>query len=121
MPFVGLGASMIAHFGWNSFAGFIMNLFMGEDGNGIGSLLLGLPLATLIIQGPFALFLLGAVWFLMGTKHPAMLKHESASVVSKAEYDGLTPSLKRTLRSIGRFFQKVPLTGGFSINLGVFK
>ena len=63
MPFVGLGGAMLVHFAWNSYAGVIMESFASDGGGMMASVALGLPLATLLIQGPFALFLLGAVWF----------------------------------------------------------
>lgn len=107
MPFVGLAASMLAHFAWNSFAGIIANIVgMMADSETI-SLVVGLPIATLVVQGPFALFLLGAVWFAWGHEEKIILehlKHEAEPVVTKEEYADLTPSLKRSIRSVRYFF-----------------
>lgn len=106
MPFVGLGFAMLAHFAWNSFAGVIVGLIGGQS-DGI-SLLVGLPLATVILQGPFTLFLLGAVWFAWSHEEKIIrqyLQNEPESIITPLEYQELTPSLKRTTGTIVYFFK----------------
>ena len=97
---------MLVHFAWNSYAGVIMESFASDGGGMMASVVLGLPLATLLIQGPFALFLLGAVWFAWRHEEKILqyhLKGESAQVVSPDEFTHLVPVLKRTMRNIKTF------------------
>lgn len=100
------GLAMFAHFAWNTFAG----LFMMQETEA-AALLVGVPLATAFLQGPFLLLLLVVVGVAWRHENRIILTHlqgESPDVITDAERRTLVPARSRTFAGIKRLFSRGP-------------
>lgn len=70
VPPLFLALAMFAHFAWNSFAGLIIGLSTTTE---LASLVIGAPLAVLVLQAPFVFLLLIVVFFAL--RHEDELIH----------------------------------------------
>lgn len=100
------GMSMFAHFAWNTFAG----LFVVVDSEA-ATLLVGLPIATVVLQGPFLFLLLivvAVVWRHENKIITTFLADEPADVVSPPDVAALVPARKRVFTGLKRLGSKGP-------------
>jgi len=99
------GLAMFAHFSWNTFVSFF------TQGSEAVTLLLGLPVATFLLQGPFLFLLLivvAVVWRSENRIIVQYLEGEPADVVSDEERRALVPARRRSWGGFVRFFTRGP-------------
>jgi RsiW-degrading membrane proteinase PrsW (M82 family) len=104
-----MGLAMFAHFAWNTFAGFILGIVTPD--NGLGQLVIGLPIAVIVLQLPFTSLLGLTVFFSWRHEHRIIRKYlsqEEPSIITEAELQELVPALRRMLRGTARFFTAGP-------------
>jgi len=92
-----LGLAMFSHFVWNTFAG---TFFVAEDAFVVNHLL-SWPLAVVVLQLPFVLFLALVLWFVWRHEDAVIvgsLLGESEDVVKMGEAEALVPARRRTGR-----------------------
>lgn len=97
--------AMFAHFAWNTFAG----LFVVEHSEAM-TLLVGLPMATVVLQGPFLVLLIIVVLAVWRHENRLVLQYlqgEPPDVATDEERQALVPARKRAFAGFKRFF-----TGG---------
>jgi RsiW-degrading membrane proteinase PrsW (M82 family) len=100
-----LSVAMFAHFSWNTFTAPLVIVVSGE--NTVMQYALGIPFATLVLQGPLTLFLwitALAMWWQEDRVIRVQLSAEAAEHISAEELARLTPSYRRTFRSFAAFF-----------------
>lgn len=101
------GLAMFAHFSWNTF----VNLFVVRDSEAL-TLLVSLPVATLVLQGPFLLLLVIVVALVWRHENRVILTYldgEAHGVVSDADRRALVPARRRVFAGIARFFKRGPM------------
>ena len=101
--------SMFAHFSWNTFVGLVVGITSGDSA--VGALLVGVPIAVVVLQLPFTFLLFVTVLFAWRHEHSIIrtyLKDAAEDVVTPAELAALVPASRRTLRQFGRFFREGP-------------
>jgi len=108
-PLVGLALAILAHFAWNTFAG----VFVVSFGDGALGMALGIPVAVVVLSGPFLLLLLIVV--LLSWRHQdrvltTWLALEDPSLVVPGTLEGLVPARRRTARSMGVLMRQGPLS-----------
>lgn len=100
------GTAMFAHFAWNTFVG----LFIVSDSEAV-TLLVSLPVATLVLQGPFLFLLLLVVALVWRHENRIILHHlqdEPGEVLSEQERLALVPARRRVFTGIKRLFTQGP-------------
>jgi RsiW-degrading membrane proteinase PrsW (M82 family) len=100
-----LSAAMFAHFAWNTFIGPVVYIVSGE--NTAAQYIFGFPFAALLLQGPLTLSLwltAVAMWWQEDRVIQVNLSTEAAEHISAEELALLTPSYRRTFRSLGALF-----------------
>ncbi len=101
LPPTFLGGAMAVHFSWNTFT----NWFMTEDV--LMDLFVGLPLAVVVLQLPFVLFLIAVASIALLSENRNIrryLAEERPPVLYEDELRRLVPAHRRSLHSIGLFF-----------------
>lgn len=104
------GMGMFAHFMWNTFVGPVVGAVGAESDAEV--ILVGLPVAILVLQSPFMLLLgLSGLlsWFHENRVVRTQLSAEPAEVVHPDEIKRLVPARKRAFFSFLRFFLRGPL------------
>jgi protease PrsW len=102
LPPLFLALAMFCHFAWNTFA----EVFM-SSGNPLFDLFLGMPIAVLVLQIPFVLFVVCVACislFFEARMIRRYLADEKAPVVRAGEREQLVPARRRALHSLGLFF-----------------
>ncbi len=100
------GMAMFAHFAWNTFAG----LFMMQDSEA-AALLVGVPIATVFLQGPFLVLLILVVMVVWRHENRIILTHlqdEPADVITDGERTALVPARARTFAGLKRLMSRGP-------------
>ncbi|MCB9778043.1 MAG: PrsW family intramembrane metalloprotease [Alphaproteobacteria bacterium] len=100
------GMAMFAHFAWNTFAG----LFVIGDSEAM-TLLVGLPIATVVLQGPFLTLLfivVAVVWRHENKIITTFLADEPADVATPVDVAALVPARKRVFAGLKRCLTKGP-------------
>ena len=100
LPPLGLAAAMFLHFSWNTFAQVIMGIAPGGE---LGGIVIGLPLAVVVIQVPFLFFVLVTAFFALRHENKLIrrfLSEEEAPVVNAGEIDRLVPARWRTVHAL---------------------
>lgn len=101
------GMAMFAHFAWNTFAG----LFVVNSSEAM-TLLVGLPMATVVLQGPFLLLLIIVVVAVWRHENKIILLHlqgEPDDVLTDGERMALVPARVRVFAGLKRFFTRGPV------------
>lgn len=100
------GMAMFAHFSWNTF----VNLFVVSNSEAV-TLLVSLPVATIVLQGPFLFLLLVVVALVWRHENKVILTYlegEPPDVVDDAQRRALVPARRRAVAGVGRFFRAGP-------------
>jgi RsiW-degrading membrane proteinase PrsW (M82 family) len=103
LPPLGLAGAMFLHFCWNTFAAVLIGVIPGGD---VGGLLIGLPLAVVVIQVPFLAFVLLTAFFALRHESRMIrtyLADERPPVAHPEEVQRLLPARRRTLHSLTLF------------------
>lgn len=93
-----LCAAMAVHFSWNTFT----NWFMTEDA--LLDLAVGLPLAVVVLQVPFVIFLVSVAGITLLTENRNIRRYladEGPPVLCESELKRLVPAHRRSLHSMG--------------------
>jgi RsiW-degrading membrane proteinase PrsW (M82 family) len=104
------GMAMFAHFMWNTFVGVVIQATGAESEAGV--LLLGIPVAIIVLQSPFMLllaFAVGLSWLHEDRVIRRQLTAEPVEVVHPDEIARLVPARKRFFWSFLRFFGRGPI------------
>ncbi len=102
------GMAMFAHFAWNTF----VSLFIVSDSEAV-TLLVSLPVATLVLQGPFLFLLLLVVVLVWRHENGIILRYlqdEPEDVVTDAERLALVPARRRAFSGLKRLFTRGPFS-----------
>ncbi len=100
------GMAMFAHFAWNTF----VSLFVFSDNEAM-VLLVSLPVATVVLQGPFLFLLFCVVGLVWRHENAVILKHlqgEPDDVVGEEERRALVPARRRVFAGLKRLFRQGP-------------
>jgi len=101
------GGAMFAHFMWNTFVG----MFIFDPTSAAMTFFVSLPVAVAVLQLPFVLLLLGAVFIIWRHENQIIVRHlqsEPEDVVSSEEIKALVPARKRMISGMATFFTKGP-------------
>ena len=108
LPPLGLGLAMFVHFVWNTLAGVIIGIVTDNE---VLQVLVGMPVAVVVLQLPFVLLVLVTAW--MASRHErriiaAYLADEEAPVLREGELAVMLPSRRRTLHLVSTFLTEGP-------------
>lgn len=102
------GLAMFAHFAWNTF----VSLFIVSNSEAV-TLLVSLPVATVVLQGPFLFLLMvvvAVVWRHENKVILSFLEDEADDIVTDDQRRVLVPARRRAWHGLRRFFSRGPLS-----------
>lgn len=109
LPPLFLGIAMFAHFAWNTFVGPVV--YVTSPDSTAMQLLVGVPIAVLVLQMPFTFLLFVTVFFAWRHEYAIIRLHlqgADADIVTPEELHALVPASRRTLLQVGRLFREGP-------------